>query len=277
MRTMNRAASRGFTLVEMLIVTVIGSLVLFSTFNVLISNQRTFMAAASKIDGQRTLRSGMAIIYGELREISTQTGDLITMTADTVEIRATRAFGLVCRVDISGASPQLTVKSIGDPFVVSDSLFVLAANNPATITDDVWKLAVVRSIDSTTTCNGSDTAQAMTITGTTVGAPPDAILSGAPARAFVRYIYGLFTVDGETFLAREGEVSGVSGTRVIQPLVGPLWNLDGAPTFTYWTDLGTVALVPAQVDNIRITLRTRTPIPGDVLSDSLVSDVHPRN
>ena len=65
---------RGFSLIELVIATVIGSLVIMATFNVLIGNQRTLTAVAAKIRTQQTLRSGVNIIAGELREISPSTG-----------------------------------------------------------------------------------------------------------------------------------------------------------------------------------------------------------
>ena len=68
-------------------VTVLGTLVIMATFNVLISNQRTLTAVSSKIRGQQTLRSGASVIAGELREISPATGDLIAMGGDSVEVR----------------------------------------------------------------------------------------------------------------------------------------------------------------------------------------------
>ena len=268
------AGSRGFTLVELMIVTVLGSLVIMATLNILVSNQRTLTAAASKIRGQQTLRSGMGIIYGELREISPATGDLVDMGSDSIEVRAPRTFGLVCNVDLSGSDPRLTVQNVGDPFVQDDSIFVLAANLPATVADDVWKLAIVNSVVSAPSCNGTDPAQLLEIDGTPVGVPPDSISVGAPVRAFVHYIYGLFLVDGQVFLGRE--ILGSGGT-VSPSLVGPLRRVQGTPTFTYWDGFGTAAIVPSQVERIQIVLRTSSVMPGGVLQDSLVSDIHPRN
>ena len=267
-----RTGSRGFSLVELLIVTVLGTLVIMATFKVLIGNQRTLTATASKIRGQQTLRSGVNIIAGELREISPATGDLVAMGDDSLEVRVTRTFGLVCAVTLGFGDPQLTVKTVGEPFEQNDSIFVLAANDPVLVADDVWKLATVRTIVSTTTCNGSDTAQVLTIGGTTVGPPPDSISVGAPVRAFVHYIYGLFLIEGRVFVARK-----LSGSTAPAAMVGPLRRIANEPTFTYWDPSGTAAIVPSQVARIRLVLRTGVQIPGGVIQDSLVVDIHPRN
>ncbi len=158
------------------------------------------------------------------------------------------------------------------PFRPNDSIFVLAANNPISVADDVWKIATVTSVGVRTTCNGSDTAQVLTIGGTTVGAPPDSIGIGAPVRGFVHYTYGLFQVGGETFLGRR-----VAGTVAGLAMVGPLKRIDDVPTFTYWTRSGTAAVLPAEVATIRIVLRTSSVAPGGVIQDSLIVDIHPRN
>lgn len=271
-----RTSCRGFTLVELLIVTLLGSLVIMSTLGILVSNQQTLTAASAKIQGQRTLRSGVGILAGELREISPATGDLIAMGDDSVEVRVTRSFGLVCAIS-GGGNPQFTVKTVGESFARNDSIFILAANDPLDLDDDVWKLGIVASIVSTTTCNGSDTAQVITLNGITVGPPPDLVSVGAPVRSFLHYTYGLFIIDGETFLARELSGLAVTGSSASAAMAGPLRLVAGAPTFTYWDPSGTAAIVPSQVARIRLVLRTTSEIPGGVIQDSIVMDIHPRN
>ena len=190
-------------------------------------------------------------------------------------MRTPRTFGLVCNVDLTGAAPRLTVHNVGDPFERNDSIFVLAANLPVTLVDDVWKLATINSIVGMATCNGSDPAQILEVRDTPIGIPPDSISDGAPVRTFDYWIYGLFEVDGRVYLGRER--SGPGGT-VSPTLVGPVRaRVAGGPTFTYWDASGTAAIVPSQVERIRVVLRTLTEIPGGVLRDSLVSDIHPRN
>ena len=246
-----------------------------ATLTILVSNQQTLTAAATKIRGQGTLRSGMGIIGGELREISPATGDLVAMGEDSIEVRVTRSFGLVCAIGGGGGNPQLTVKVVGEPFVRSDSIFLLAANNQLTVDDDVWKIGTVTNVISTTTCNGADTAQVITVGGMTLGSPPDSISVGAPVRAFLHYIYGLFMIDGRAYVSREA--SGHTGSSNAAAMVGPLRRVTGAPTFTYWDPSGTAAIIPSQVARIRMVLRTEAQIPGGAVRDSIILDIHPRN
>jgi hypothetical protein len=250
--------------------------VLLATLTILVSNQQTLTAVATKLRGHRTLRSGMGILAGELREISPATGDLLVMGDDSVEVRVTRSFGLVCAIT-SGPNPQLTVKTVGEPFVRNDSIFLLAANDQFTLADDVWKLGTVSNIVGTTTCNGSDTAQLLRVSGMTIGSPPDSVSVGAPMRSFLHYIYGLFMIDGQTFVARELSGLTVTESSTSAAMVGPLRQVPGAPTFTYWNPAGTAAIVPSQVARIRLVLRTMTVIPGGVVQDSIILDIHPRN
>lgn len=267
-----RRSSGGFTLIELVIVTVLGTLVILATLTILVSNQETLTAVATKLRGQGTLRSGMGIIAGELREISPATGDLVRMGDDSVEVRVTRSFGLVCAVGSGGGPTRLTVKTVGEPLAVNDSLFILAANDPTIVDDDVWKLGTVNRIVGPSTCNGADTAQILIIGGTTLGAPPDSVSAGAPVRAFLHYTYGLFRMDGGVYVARK--LAGAAGAA---PMVGPLRAVPGAPTFTYLDGSGTVAIIPTDVARIRMVLRTAGVTPGGLVEDSIVVDIHPRN
>jgi hypothetical protein len=263
--------------VELIIVTLLGSLVVMATLQILVSNQQTLTAAATKIRGQRTLRSGISIIAGELREISPATGDLVTMGDDSVEVRVTRSFGLVCAIAGGVGNRRFTVKTVGQPFARGDSIFILAGNNPLTVDDDVWKLGAVNNVVGTDTCNGVDEAQILTLDGINMGSPPDSVYAGAPIRAFLHYTYGLFNIGGQTYVARQLSGSGATGVSRSAAMFGPLKRVRGSPTFTYWDPAGTAALVPTQVSRIRLVLRTEDRIPGGMVQDSIILDIHPRN
>ncbi|MCG6954807.1 MAG: prepilin-type N-terminal cleavage/methylation domain-containing protein, partial [Gemmatimonadetes bacterium] len=117
------AERKGFTLVELIIVVVLGTLVLAAAMQVLVTNQRTYTAQTAQIQAQQSTRSAMDVLFGELREISARGGDLLSMSTHSLKVRAMRKFGVVCGVSTS-SPPVLTVAKVGDWFAAADSVFV---------------------------------------------------------------------------------------------------------------------------------------------------------
>lgn len=263
---------KGFTLVELLIVVVLGGLVLASTYQVLVANQKTYTVQAAQIHGQQTIRAGVDVLFGELREISAPGGDLISFGSDSLTIRTMRAIGLACDT-ATAMSPDVTAKRVGRWFAKGDSVFALIDGNPELASDDQWRALSVATIDTTVAC-GSGTAQAqlLTLAGLT-GA--DTIIPGAPLRSYERYTYGVFEFDGYPFLGRKAPGSGA------QPMVGPLDPKSDSPlAFRYMDEDGTVTTDPLAVTQIEVTLRTRSSVTdfrGDPVQDSVTVRVNVRN
>ena len=95
---MNAANRRGFSLLELIIVVVLGMLVLSAVHTVLTTNLRAFTVLNSKVRSQQTIRGGSQILFAELRELSPRGGDLISMADDSMTVRSSSAFGIVCVV-----------------------------------------------------------------------------------------------------------------------------------------------------------------------------------
>ena len=110
---MNVSARRGFTLTELLVVVVLGAFIVSATYQVLITNSKTYTVNNARIQGQQNLRAGLDVLFGELREISTAQGDLLGMGRDTVAFRAQRTIGLVCEVDYTTTPPTLSTYKFG--------------------------------------------------------------------------------------------------------------------------------------------------------------------
>ncbi|NNM03492.1 MAG: prepilin-type N-terminal cleavage/methylation domain-containing protein, partial [Gemmatimonadetes bacterium] len=89
---MNVQGRRGFTLVELLVVLVLGTFILLATYQTLATNTRVYAANSARTLGQQALRAGVAVLSGELREISPREGDLIEMGPDSLRIRAQRPY-----------------------------------------------------------------------------------------------------------------------------------------------------------------------------------------
>lgn len=264
---------KGFSLVELIIVVVLGTLVLAAAMQVLLTNQRTYTAQSAQIQSQQSTRAAMDVLRGELREISAQGGDLVTMGTYSLRVRTMRKFGVVCSINRS--TPSLTVIKVGDWFAVRDSVFIFADNNTSISADDNWFQAYVTGVDTTSVTCASSTAHKLTFgsQASLFQAAGDSVQTGAPIRSFIYYSYGLVTMDGETYLGR----TDASGTSV--PLVGPLKASTGVQ-FAYLNGSGAVTAVATAVRRIQVTIRTSSGAVNSVgqqVSDSITGVIYTRN
>lgn len=145
----------GFTIIELLIVAVLGALVVGAIYQVLIVNQRTYTAQNAQIQSQQTVRAGMDLLSSEVRELSRRGGDILGAGYDSISVRAMRRFGQVCAVNL--ATGTMDVRRVGSWFEVGDSVVVYAENRASTATDDRWVKGRVTVRDTTISCG---TAQA---------------------------------------------------------------------------------------------------------------------
>lgn len=273
---MNKRNRSGFTLVELLVVVVLASFLIMAIYQVLITNTRTYAVNNAQIQGQQMLRAGADVLFGELREISSQSGDLVKMDHDAFQIRAQRAFGLVCNADYTVSPPELTVYRIGPAFQAGDSVFVFHDNDPMRALDDEWFGGTVLAVDTTATCGGAP-GQILTVPfiGVTANAtPPDSVRIGGPVRGFDVFSYGRYVIDGEPYLGRQ-----MTGAASPDALVGPLLA-SGGVAFTYLDSLGAVTTVDTLVAQIEVLLRYRSDVRnfgGELVSDSILVRVYPRN
>lgn len=269
---MKNSCERGFTLIEVLVVTVLGTLLAVSTFRIINLTQRIHTTQAAQVQGQQALRAGLAILYAELRELSPSDGDLLAMSTDSISFRAMRQVGYVCATDYSTNPPRFTLRRAGRWLEVGDSIVALADNDPTKALDDRWITGRITSADTTATCTGLDTAQNVSIAGLSTS---DTIRLGAMVRSYTPFTYGLFEFDGQPFLGRR------SAGAFPQPLVGPLrGKSEGGLAFTYLDENNAVTLVGSDVAQIQVELRTASRIlgtDGRPVSDSIVTRIYPRN
>jgi len=266
---MNTRDRRGFTLVELMIVAVVGAMVVGATYQIMLSSQRALTIQTAQVQSQQTVRAGLDILFAELRELSRAEGDILAMGPDRIEIRAMRAFGLVCAVNASGS--PLRVQKIGQFFEDGDSIVVFADNRVEIASDDTILSGRVSSIDTTETCPGGDAAQSLTVPALVSAFANDTVRIGAPVRGFTIYTYGLYQLEGDFYLARR------SGTTTA-PLVGPLSS--NGVSFIYTDSFGNVTTNPRDVSQIEVTLRSESRVrdmQGRTVSDSLRTAIFLRN
>ena len=265
MRTGDRG---GFTLVELLIVAVLGVIVVGATYQMILTSQRAYTTQTAQLQGQQTVRAGIDILFAELRELSGVEGDILEMDPDRIEIRAMRAFGLVCNVNPVGS--PIRVKKIGRYFESGDSIVVFADNDRTLSSDDTILSGAVASIIVGETCTGTDMAQSLAVPALVAALANDTVRLGAPVRGFTVYTYGLYSVTGDYYLARRS--GGVT-----EPLVGPL-SANGV-SFTYMDSGGSVTTNPRAVSQIEVTLRSRSKVINErgPVGDSLTTTIYLRN
>ena len=278
---------QGFTLVELIMVTVLGSLVMLAAMQVLITNQRTYSAQAAVVSGQQTTRMAVEVLFAELREVSPPGGDLLAMGPDSLTIRLMRRFSIACAVD-PVAPPSVTIiRSIvplsGDTlriqgganrFEVGDSVFVFADNVQSTTSDDAWLPLAITAIDSTAVLCPQDLSPALTLefSGQTAAFVADSVRIGAPVRSHREYTFGTTTMNGDVYLARRDTGSYV-------PIAGPLAPTGGL-SFIYRDSLGAVTTVATEVAQIEVTVRTGSEVLnslGNQVMDSVQVWIHTRN
>jgi prepilin-type N-terminal cleavage/methylation domain-containing protein len=265
----------GFTIVELLIVAVLGSLVVGATYQVLLTNQRTYSAQNAQIQSQQTVRAGLDVLFAELRELSRLGTDIQGFGADTLKVRAMRRFGLVCAVNL--ASGTLDVRKVGSWFEVNDSVVVYAENVTNVTTDDRWVKGKITVRDTTVLC-GTAPAQRLTIpavaTAASAGSPRDTVRVGSNLRSYTHYTYGLYTIDGAPYLGRRDAVSSTP-----QALVGPLKAGTGV-AFRYLDTLNAVTTTLGNIAQIEVTLRTLSSVRGpngQFVADSIKTRIYIRN
>ncbi len=272
-----RGDRAGFTLVELTVVVVLGTLLIAASYQVLTTNQRTYTVNDARIHAQQTVRTGLAVLTAELREVGaadTASSDVLRIDDDSVEVRVLRGGGIVCEMDIPGN--RMMILPLGRGLSTDDDIVLFADHDVDLQNDDVWHLGNVGTVASGFTCpNGSEGAQRVALPGWNDRLNRDSVRIGALVRSHRRYIYGAFTFDGETFLGREDQAEDLPP----EPLVGPLRPRDGL-RFTHYDSLGAETANAGDVRGIRVTLRTvpgpRGPA-GDPVSDSVTAWIHVRN
>lgn len=262
-RHARRKRTEGFTIVELLVVSLLGSLLMIAVYNVLVTNQRTYSVQAEQVSVQQRLRATMDVLTAELREISPE--DITLMNATGFKARSMDRLGFVCQVTIA-SNPVLRVVSYGVLFADGDTVAILADNDPGSTSDDVWIEATVTDIDSNVTCGGGRDAQDLTFGGQEPTFTADSVRTGGPIRGVSNVFFS--NVETANALVRASE----SGKAV---LVTPV-NF----SFEYFDENGDPPPNPESVAEIRITATAASEIQtagGTRVADTLVASVYPRN
>lgn len=250
---------RGFTLIELLVGLVLTGIVSAAIYQLLVSNQRVYREQTQRIELNDNLRSAMAILPAELRELSTidaAGSDIIAMNDSTLRYKAMRSFYTVCSPLAIGSTISLNPMAGGlrNLDASRDSILIFADGISTDTREDRWVRANVVAVSSGTNCNGGPSVD-VTIGGITLGVV-DSVVQGSPVRGFevVEFLVYQDSYGARWLGIRQYSKGGTPGTP--QPLLGPLEP--GGLRFTYYNAAGNRTTDPRQVVRIGITVIGRT-------------------
>jgi len=255
---------RGFTLVELLIALSLMGLVSTAIYTLLINNQRLYRQQTEKIAVNDNLRSAVAILTSELRELDAADplgSDIMDMSATSITYRGMRGLRWVCLGPTVGTmlavdTTRLGLRSIDASY---DSLLIYADSNPMLSRDDHWYHADVTSSPAAANdCGGSSRRINFSINlgGRTSLVAQDDVIAGAPVRVFeVARMTSYVDVSGNTWLGMQ-RYNKNSGWTTLQPVVGPLQA--GGLSLAYYDANGNVTADRTQVARVQVTVIGRT-------------------
>jgi prepilin-type N-terminal cleavage/methylation domain-containing protein len=280
---------RGFTVPELLVAVVIFGIVSTAIYGLLVRTQRLSRTQAERSMMQANIRTGMALVTSELRELNANAtqADIYALSATAIEYKGMRGLGFVCDV-VTGS---ITVprgdlwNGFRNPQAGRDRVMVFVDNDPDTAADDAWTERASQSINSTTCIlNG------VTLPGWRLNLNPNLsadtvamISEGSPVRTFERMEIARMDFTGESWLGARS----VSGGEALTQILGPLTA--AGVTFSGWTEAAgtsTETTTPANIRTIRLTLRGLTQnivaagagtVAWQRASDTLMTDIRLRN
>ncbi len=281
------ARRQGFTLVEMLIVALLGAVVMGAVYQTLTVEYRSNRQINAVVATQQTIRTSVQMLQADLREVSAKAGDITYANGDSIRFRAMRKIGFVCAHPPSDAVHLDFFIMAGDNLTATDSVIVQASRDTTTVTDDTYYVGLVSPTGSSGSCTVPSTGPlshmsvvAQRIAFSWAGAAPGSLAeidNGDMLRSFDTITYGLTLKNGNYVLGRQ------VNTDTMVTLIGPLAPpASGGLSLTYYDTLN--AVIPAanlssslgKIGRIQVKVAGRTagaPGPGGTYTDTLVSDV----
>jgi prepilin-type N-terminal cleavage/methylation domain-containing protein len=208
---MMKARREGFTLVELLVVVVIGTVVLGAVYRTVAVQEAANRQQLATATTAQNMRVALAVLTNDLREVSATGGDVLEATSTSIRFRSMRKAGIICTKDYGGSAAWAVVVAYGDTFAIADSIMLFRDGpNRTSSEDDSWAPARVSSTQTTTSCLGHSVGNRRRINfpnGTVAAAD-----SGGLVRSFAHVGYRLVsTSTGGTLFRIEKSATSTGG------------------------------------------------------------------
>lgn len=275
---MMRAQRSGFTLVELLIVSVLTAITLAGVYQALLVQEKSYEAAALMIHDQESLRVALGILESELREVGSIGGadiggsDITLAASDSITFRAHRKTGFICKMSRNDKWAVTWV--LGDGFEAGDPLLLFVDGDSVRYADDKWDTTTVTSAQSTTDTDCSNfwsgiPLQLLKLENHDLAG----VAVGAPMRAYEWVTYHLHNFGPLGWgLARSRD--GDEGPAY---LVGGLAEPGTGLVFEYFTPAGSGTTNVDSIARLRITVTTKPETNTSVEAASMTTNLFLRN
>lgn len=276
----SRAA--GFTLIEVMIVTLLGALVMGSVYQMINIQDKTTRLQYAIVQNNQNARMALAVMTADLKEISPRAGDVTHADSTVIQFRALRKAGLTCFRD--PAFNYVDVNVLGESFQAGDSVVIFTdGTDLRSALDDSWSALQISSV-AASTCATNPLAAATTQRLTFNGSPLAVVSGGALVRSFVRTRYEL--VDNGEF----GQITRSEGAAAAVPIIEGLARInegglhmryiDSTSTAIPYSALGATGARLSQIMRMEVKVRgkaaTVVTATANRHSDSLVTQVYMR-
>ncbi len=284
---MRPLSSRGFTLVEMVVVLGLMGIIIGALYQSIIATQRTTSAQFQRIDVQQSTRAAAMYVSNMLRELNATDGDILVSQATSLRFRAMRWTGVLCTVPFLAAGEvQFTVRGqllfgIRGPDAELDSILLWREGDLSIRTDDIWLYGGLESSSAGVCPDDGSAGTTLRVvisagSGDNVAAAAGMRL-GAPVRGFQVEEISLHLEGAEYWLGRS-TANRVGVWEVVRPLVGPL-TANGL-AFSYFDINGTPPALTTEIASVGVMVRGRSAKQVSrtgFLQDSIVTRVTLRN
>lgn len=258
---MNRQNNAGFTILELLIVSVVSLVVVTAAYQLISSQTRLLASQTAMIESRDTNRRVATLLQSEIRNISSVDGDLYSIAQDSIVLRSYLSTSTMCAGSIPfSGSRYLGLRNV-DGRVTADSAKVYSVeNNRWSIYNitDIWPAPDAWTLGNASVCfwGDSTTAEPRPQMSIKLAGPVDSLSTigtGAPVRIFQRIKFGLFPDNGRWYVGRR--VEGGAWERLMGPMLSPN---NGGLSFSYYDVNNLVTTDPALVSYVEFMLQSES-------------------